>query len=158
MKLRDYQTTDKPQLLKISLRTWEPVFKGLQTSLSPEIYELFVPDWVAQQTQSINLVCGDTSIDVIVAESEGQISGFSAIKSHPDDSIGEIYMIGVDPDYQRRGVGRALIETSLARIKANGFGLAMVETGGDPGHAPARATYERMGFELWPVARYLKRL
>jgi hypothetical protein len=34
----------------------------------------------------------------------------------------------------------------------------MVETGGDPGHAPARRTYERSGFTLLPIARYFKNL
>ena len=34
----------------------------------------------------------------------------------------------------------------------------MVETGGDPGHAPARATYSATGFTLLPVARYFQLL
>ena len=36
--------------------------------------------------------------------------------------------------------------------------MVMVETGGDRGHAPARATYEGLGFQRWPVARYFKDL
>ena len=36
--------------------------------------------------------------------------------------------------------------------------IAAVETGGDPGHAPARAAYEALGFTLLPSARYLKLL
>jgi hypothetical protein len=36
--------------------------------------------------------------------------------------------------------------------------VAMVETGGDPGHERARYTYEKVGFELFPVARYFKKL
>ena len=39
-----------------------------------------------------------------------------------------------------------------------GLSIVMVETGGDPGHGPARATYEASGFELLPVARYFKAL
>jgi hypothetical protein len=34
----------------------------------------------------------------------------------------------------------------------------MVETGGDPGHAPARRTYEKAEFSLVPVARLFKAL
>jgi hypothetical protein len=34
----------------------------------------------------------------------------------------------------------------------------MVETGGDSGHERARHTYEKVGFELFPVARYFKKL
>jgi len=36
--------------------------------------------------------------------------------------------------------------------------MVMVETGGDRGHTPARATYEGLGFQRWPVARYFKDL
>lgn len=36
--------------------------------------------------------------------------------------------------------------------------VAMVETGGDPGHGPARRTYERAGFTAMPVARYFMAL
>jgi len=36
--------------------------------------------------------------------------------------------------------------------------VAMVETGGDPGHAAARRTYEKAGFTLVPIARYFKNL
>jgi hypothetical protein len=35
---------------------------------------------------------------------------------------------------------------------------AVVETGGDPGHAPARAAYEAAGFALLPTARSFRRL
>jgi len=30
--------------------------------------------------------------------------------------------------------------------------VAMVATGGDPGHAPARRTYEKLGFRQLPLA------
>jgi hypothetical protein len=36
--------------------------------------------------------------------------------------------------------------------------IAVVETGGDPGHAPARALYESAGFALLRVARYFRLL
>jgi hypothetical protein len=36
--------------------------------------------------------------------------------------------------------------------------IAVVETGGDPGHAPARAAYEVAGFTLLPIARYFRLL
>jgi hypothetical protein len=36
--------------------------------------------------------------------------------------------------------------------------VAMVETGGDSGHAPARRDYEKAGYTLLPVARYFKAL
>ena len=67
-------------------------------------------------------------------------------------------MVAVDPDYQQRGIGTALVEFALDFMKVAGMSVAMVETGGDPGHAPARCTYENVGFGLLPIARYFKKL
>ncbi len=36
--------------------------------------------------------------------------------------------------------------------------MAVVETGGDDGHAPARAVYERAGYTALPVVRYFRKL
>lgn len=158
MKIRDYEESDKPALVELTLRVWEPVFREMKESMSAEIYEVFVPDWRKEQLRSINRVCDSEDVEVIVAEVDGVIVGFSSTKSHPEDFLGEVVMIGVDPRHQQQGIGTALMEASLATIKRNGFELAMVETGGDPAHASARRTYEKLGFENWPVARYLKRI
>ena len=76
----------------------------------------------------------------------------------PERNMGEISMLAVNPDHQTCGIGTALTEFALDRLKDAGMSVAMVETGGDPGHAPARRTYERSGFTLLPIARYFKNL
>lgn len=50
------------------------------------------------------------------------------------------------------------MEGSFASVRTAGMRMVMVETGDDGGHTPARAAYESMGFERWPVARYFKGL
>jgi GNAT superfamily N-acetyltransferase len=67
-------------------------------------------------------------------------------------------MVAVDPEFQGRGIGGALVEFAVAWMKEAGMSIAMIETGADPGHAPARRTYEKAGFELFSVARYFKTL
>ena len=42
-------------------------------------------------------------------------------------------MVAVDPDFQGRGIGSALIEFAHW-MKDAGMPIAMVETEGDPGH------------------------
>lgn len=79
-------------------------------------------------------------------------------RTHPKDRMGEIYVLAVDPELQRRGVGRALLNHSIQRSRVAGMSMVMVETGDDPGHEPARLSYEADGFERWPVARYFKDL
>jgi hypothetical protein len=43
-------------------------------------------------------------------------------------------------------------------MRSHGMDIAVVETGGDPGHAPARAAYEGAGFTVLPIARYFRLL
>ncbi len=80
---------------------------------------------------------------------------------HPinrETESGEIYMLAVDPDYQQRGIGIALVDYAVDRITELGIPLAEIGTGGDPGHAPARRLYERAGFTPVPLVRYFKAL
>lgn len=158
MIIREYKASDKPALVELTLLAWEPVFQGMQTAYNPEIYEVFVPDWRKEQLRSINSTCDSDDVQVIVAEQDETILGFSSVTLHPEDFLGAIHMMAVDPRHRRKGVGTQLIDASLEIIKRNGFELAMVETGGDPGHAAARKAYEKSGFERVPVARYLMRL
>lgn len=84
--------------------------------------------------------------------------GWVCTRLHPEDDMGEIYVIVVDPDYQRQGIGKTLMEQAFRRTHAAGMKMVMVETGDDSGHTPARTAYESVGFERWPVARYFKNL
>ena len=74
------------------------------------------------------------------------------------DRMGVIDIIGVDPDHQRRGIAAQLTGFALDHMRSRGMDIAAVGTGGDPGHAPARAMYVASGFTLLPSARYLKLL
>ena len=95
---------------------------------------------------------------VWVAEVGGSTVDFVTVELHRESNVGQIYMVAVDPDFQGGGVGTALTEFALTRIKDAGMEVAMVETGGDPGHAAARRTYEKAGYTHLPIARYFKKL
>ena len=66
--------------------------------------------------------------------------------SHHLDQI--IYMVAVDPDFQGQGRGSRLIEFALSWMKEVGMSIAMVETGGDSGHALARHTYSNQESDM----------
>jgi ribosomal protein S18 acetylase RimI-like enzyme len=127
--------------------------------MDADVYQAFYPDnWRVSQQKAVEDVCAAEDTNVWVALDTGSTVGFVAVKLDSESSMGEIYMVAVDPDYQGRGIGSTLIEFVLAQMKDAGMSIAMVETGGDLGHAPARRTYEKLGFGLWSVARYFKKL
>ena len=80
--------------------------------------------------------------------------GFVTVVIDGAETPGEIGMIAVDPAAQRAGVGRALTEHALGQLRDAGCRLAVVATGGDPGHAPARSLYESCGFTALPLVNY----
>ncbi len=154
-----YDPGDRSALLDLSLRAWRPVFPLMRPNVPGFVYDSFYPEgWEQRQAADLAEVLDGEPENVDVASEGGRPVGWVCTRLHPGDDMGEIYVIVVDPDHQRRGIGRALMEHTHRRIAEAGMRMAMVETGGDPGHAPARRAYEAAGFERWPVARYFKDL
>ena len=159
MRIEPYDPHHLDAVIRLSLRAWSPVFDSIRNAMNADVYRAFYPDhWRVSQLHAVEDVCAAEDTNVWVAIDAGSAVGFVAVKLHSEDRMGEIYMVAVDPDFQGRGIGSDLIEFALAWMKDAGMSIAMVETGGDPGHAPARYTYEKVGFELFPVARYFKKL
>ena len=159
MQIIPYDAHQLDVVIRLSLRAWTPVFDSIQKAMNADVYLAFYPDnWRVSQQKAVEDVCAAEDINVWVAIDAGSTVGFVAVKLDFESSMGEIYMVAVDPDFQGHGIGSALIEFALDWMKDAGMSVAMVETGGDPGHAPARRTYEKVGFGLLPIARYFKKL
>ena len=158
MEIEPYDDSKLDAVVRISLRAWEPVFDSIERAMDPDVYLEQHPDWRVSQQNAVESVCAEEDMHVWVASEGSRTIGFVALKLHAAERMGEIYMIAVDPGFQRRGTATALTNHSLAWLKQAGMTTVMVETGGDPGHAPARRTYESSGFRLFPVARYFKKL
>lgn len=146
-------------MVALSLRAWAPVFTSLERVLGESgAYAQLHPDWCVSQRRTVETALNTETIHVWVAEADDAVAGFVAARLDHDESIGEIYLLAVDPVYRRSGVGATLTSFATDWIKDNGMALAMVDTGGDAGHAPARQTYEQAGFTELPVSRYFKKL
>lgn len=159
MQIELYTHCHLDAVVRLSLRAWAPVFDSIQNAMDADVYREFYPDnWRVSQQKTVEDVCAAEDTNVWVAIDASSTVGFVAVKLHSEDSMGEIYMVAVDPDFQGRGIGSTLIEFALDWMKDAGMSVVMVETGGDLGHAPARHTYEKLGFGLLPIARYFKKL
>jgi ribosomal protein S18 acetylase RimI-like enzyme len=156
--IRPQLDADIAAIVAFSLRAWQPVFESMAGVLGPRLNRLVSPDWAAGQARAVEEVCRDEGMTVWVAEVDARPIGFVAValRSHPESA--EIEMIAVDPDHQNRGIGSALLGHAFDRISAAGVRLVQLGTGGDPGHAPARHTYEKAGFTALPLVRYYKEL
>ncbi|GAB5387888.1 MAG: GNAT family N-acetyltransferase [Alphaproteobacteria bacterium] len=147
-------------VVTLSLAEWDPVFKSMAEDMEEGVFNAFYPDgWRVAQEQGVRQVCTDEAVESWVAVMpDGQVAGFCALKIPDDKVMGEIWMVATAPAHQGKGIGRTLTAHATQRLKDAGCQIAMVETGGDPGHAPARATYQASGYRLWTVARYFQKL
>ena len=153
-RVRDYQAGDQSDLVALSLRAWAPVFASLEQVLGSEIFLRLQPDWRRRQESAVREVLAGSGGRTWVAETERGVVGFVAATLQ-SEGVGEIQMLAVDPDDQNQGIGTALTGSATAWLRGSGATIAVVETGGDPGHAPARRVYEKAGYTLLPIARYL---
>jgi ribosomal protein S18 acetylase RimI-like enzyme len=158
--IRDSVAADHDAIVALGLRAWAPVFASVEAILGSELNTLLHgEDWREYQAQAIRDTLADPANDGWVAEAGGRVAGFAvATVADADRRIGEIGMLAVDPAAQGRGAGRALTDHATEWLRAAGMRVVFIATGGDPGHAPARAVYEGAGYRLLPAAQYLKAL
>ncbi len=158
VKIRGLIPADVDAVVAFGLRAWEPVSASFERVLGSDIYQRMYPDWSSSQAQAIASVCRDKSMTVWVAEVDDRPVGY-LVAALPDDGVsGEIDMIAVDPNHQGHGIGSALTAVAIDYTRSAGRTVAVVATGGDPGPAPARRTYEKAGFTGLPLVRYCQAL
>ena|SRR5690242_2802101 len=156
--IRPFATGDMEEVIRLALLAWAPVFRSFEQVLGRIIYSMIYPDWSRQQAAGVEKVCQDEKTIVWVAEVAGILTGFIAYTVNSEDRVGEVELLAVHPDYQNHGIGTTLNNFVLEQMKESGMKMAVVSTGGDPGHAPARRSYEKAGYTALPLVRYYKNL
>ena len=156
--VRAFVPADVDVVVELSLRAWTPVFESFRAVLGERVFQAIYPDWLQSQASAVTTVCRDAAADVFVAELQGRVVGFVAVVFHEEGAAtcGEVDMLAVAPNHQNAGLGTALTDFAVEHIRGAGATLAVIGTGGDPGHAPARRTYKKAGFTALPTVRYYR--
>ncbi len=156
VKIRSYRKADQGRALEVCIAAFTPIHEGFRAALGEKVFELQYRDWKEQYAKTFADL-PDELTEVYVAEENGTLIGFVFTVLNPALKTGEIGLNAVDPEFQGKGVGKAMYEFALERLKARGAEIAYVGTGGDAAHLPARKAYEAIGFDkVLPAMHYFK--
>ncbi|MFC1968848.1 GNAT family N-acetyltransferase [Chloroflexota bacterium] len=86
--------------------------------------------------------------DVVLTEEADKVSGYcwTEITCNMDKQEGRIYMLGVDPDYRGKGIGKSLLLAGLAHLRSREVRMAVLTV--DSENEVACALYRSLGFEV----------
>lgn len=90
----------------------------------------------------------DAGFPYLVAEIDGTVAGYAyagPYRARPAYRFTIEDSLYIDPNMQRRGIGRALLERLLAEAQARGY-RQMVAVIGDSAQTPSIALHEALGF------------
>ncbi|GHC95943.1 mycothiol acetyltransferase [Nocardiopsis terrae] len=90
----------------------------------------------------------------VAVTNSGSIAAYHWTKTHADgaglsdsETVGEVYVVGVDPAWQGTGLGRALTLAGLAHLRDAGLPWVHLYVDGD--NEAAVRLYESLGFSMW---------
>ncbi len=113
-----------------------------------------LPGWFGIESALLDYAAAAGELPTFVVRASGSgpagaPAGFVTLRPTSTHAL-ELHVMGVLPEYHRRGIGRALVERAAAYARAEGFALLHVKTlapsDPDPGYAATRAFYEALGF------------
>ncbi len=98
----------------------------------------------AEYRQFIGSAAYDGERDLVVRSPDGRGASACTIWFDPVNAVGLFEPVGTHPDFQRHGLGKAVMAEGLHRMQAAGMRRAVV--GFDPTNVAARALYTSLGF------------
>lgn len=84
-------------------------------------------------------------LDIVAVAPDGRLAAFCVGWALPNQSEAQVEPLGVHPDFQQLGLGRAVLLAGLQQMRAMGARRAHIETYSV--NDPARGLYESVGFQ-----------
>ena len=130
--IRPFAAGDEAAVQAVRAAAFAPVFQSFREIVGAEIAARALTRAEAEQEELLRNLCRESADKMFVAEMGGQIAGFvSYALDVGQTGVGEIGLNAVHPDYAGQGLGTALYDFVLARMREAGMRVATVGTGGD---------------------------
>ena len=124
--IRNYKPGDLQTLRQITAICFEKV--SIDKNIEDGFGRIGDVSWEERKMSHIDDDAAANSDGIFVAEVEGEIAGYITTRLNRSTRIGGIPNLAVLPKFQRRGIGRRLIEKALTYLRAEGMLYARIET------------------------------
>ena len=131
--------------------------EGLKKEISRSILDK-LPKWFGIEEAKKEYIEESSNMNFFAAYHDEDLVGFVAIKINSTYTA-EIYVMGIDEEYHRRGIGRRLFNEVYNWCKLNRFEFLQVKTldeeNKDKNYAKTREFYKSLGFKTLEVFKTL---
>ncbi len=157
--IRAFRQEDFEIVCDIAKRAYTGIFDGFEEQIGKDVLDIWMPDARNSRTVLIKNMSENHPEWIHVCERNGRVVGFIMFNLDYERKLASINSNASDPLAGEKGVGHEMYTFALDFFRKEGMKMAMVHTGFDDAHAPARKAYERMGFDRTiPEVLYFKML
>ncbi len=152
--VRPARFEDIPSICDITEKAFEPVsLARMRQDFFGE--RLGAKNWSVYKCRDLEEFCRQRIYQVIVAESAGRVVGYATWLFDSEQGIAEIGNNAVHPEFQGKGIGRALQKEVERRMREEGFTRFTVNTLGVD--IAAQKLYEKLGYIRYAESVYYLR-
>ncbi|AFZ28626.1 MULTISPECIES: GNAT family N-acetyltransferase [Chroococcaceae] len=139
----DSVNTSSVYVRELEIDDLAPVYHLGEKLFTSDLYPYLYRTW--DKWEVIGLYNTDPEY-CLVAEIDGELAGFilGTVITKGSWTYGYIIWLGVNPNFQRRGVGDTLVDKLIERMIEDGARFMLVDT--DPANVPAVKFFQRKGF------------
>ncbi|MFV1971919.1 MAG: GNAT family N-acetyltransferase, partial [Acidimicrobiia bacterium] len=120
-EIRPIEPDDVAECVRFGLESFRPVFASFREHYGDDLFNALRPNWERAQSAYMEEACTNDAKETWVSVADGEATGFVVLVTNTDTALGEIELLAVSPSHQGQGVGTALNDFAVNRLRELGM-------------------------------------